>query len=176
MLQVLHLADLHIGVENYGQFDAKRGMHQRLIDFLQCLDAAVDIAIERQVDLVLIAGDMFKTRSPLPRHQSEFAARIRRLRDAGIPVLMLIGNHDVAPGRDSANSVSVTRIRSGAPNTAMEAMEPANIAVSKPRSVAIRAAIGSWTEAGCTQASPAKMARNRARRAEVLITLAFPSP
>lgn len=107
MVQVLHLADLHIGVENYGHFDITRGMHQRLIDFLQSLDEAIDIAITRRVDLVLIAGDMFKTRSPLPRHQSEFAARIRRLRDANIPILMLVGNHDVAPGRDSANSVSV---------------------------------------------------------------------
>lgn len=107
MVQILHIADLHIGVENYGQFDVKRGMHQRLIDFLQCFDQTIEIAIDRHVDLVLVAGDMFKTRSPLPRHQSEFAARIRRLRDAGIPVLLLVGNHDVAPGRDSANSVSV---------------------------------------------------------------------
>ncbi len=107
MLQILHVADLHIGVENYGQFDVKRGMHQRLIDFLACFDEAIEIAITKQVDLVLVAGDMFKNRSPLPRHQSEFAARMRRLRDANIPVLLLIGNHDVAPGRDSANSVSV---------------------------------------------------------------------
>ncbi len=107
MVQVLHVADLHIGVENYGQFDVARGMHQRLIDFLQSLDTTVDYAIAQRVDLVLVAGDMFKNRSPMPRHQSEFAARIRRLHDHGIPVLMLIGNHDVAPGRDSANSVSV---------------------------------------------------------------------
>ena len=107
MVQVLHVADLHIGVENYGQFDVVRGMHQRLIDFLDSLDTTVDYAIAQRVDLVLIAGDMFKNRSPMPRHQSEFAARIRRLHDHGIPVLMLVGNHDVAPGRDSANSVSV---------------------------------------------------------------------
>lgn len=107
MLHILHMADLHIGVENYGQFDVQRGMHQRLIDFLACLDEAIEIAITTPVDLVLVAGDMFKNRSPLPRHQSEFAARMRKLRDANIPVLLLIGNHDVAPGRDSANSVSV---------------------------------------------------------------------
>ena len=61
MVRVLHIADLHIGVENYGHFDVTRGMHTRLIDFLARLDEAIDIGITSGVDLVLIAGDMFKT-------------------------------------------------------------------------------------------------------------------
>jgi len=107
MVRVLHIADLHIGVENYGHFDVTRGMHTRLIDFLARFDEAIDIGIARGVDLVLIAGDMFKNRNPPPRLQREFAERIRRLHERKIPVLMVVGNHDVAPGRDSANSVSV---------------------------------------------------------------------
>ncbi len=107
MVRVLHIADLHIGVENYGHFDVTRGMHTRLIDFLARLDEAIDIGITSGVDVVLIAGDMFKNRNPPPRLQREFAERIRRLHEHKIPVLMVVGNHDVAPGRDSANSVSV---------------------------------------------------------------------
>ncbi len=107
MLRVLHLADLHIGVENYGHFDVSTGMHTRLADFLARFDEAITVGIDAKVDLVLIAGDMFKNRDPQPRHQREFAVRIKRIADAGIPVLMLIGNHDVAPGRDTANSVAV---------------------------------------------------------------------
>ncbi len=106
-MRVLHIADLHIGVENYGRFQPERALHTRLIDFLECLDVAVAAAITEQVDLVLIAGDMFKNRDPQPRHQREFAARIRRIRDAGIPILMIIGNHDTAPNRDAANAVAV---------------------------------------------------------------------
>lgn len=106
-VRILHLADLHIGVENYGHFDAAQGMHTRLVDFLMRLDEAIDYGIESGVELVLIAGDMFKNRDPQPRHQREFANRIRRLNEARIPVLMIIGNHDTAPGRDTANSVSV---------------------------------------------------------------------
>lgn len=106
-MRILHLADLHIGVENYGHFDASQGMHTRLIDFLARLDEAIDIGIQSGVELVLIAGDMFKNRDPQTRHQREFANRIRRLHQANIPVLMIIGNHDTAPGRDTANSVSV---------------------------------------------------------------------
>lgn len=107
IMRILHLADLHIGVENYGHFDAAQGMHTRLMDFLDRLDEAIDFGIESDVDLVLIAGDMFKNRDPQPRHQREFANRIRRLHQANIPILMIIGNHDTAPGRDTANSVSV---------------------------------------------------------------------
>lgn len=107
MLRVLHLADLHIGVENYGHYDVATGMHTRLADFLARFDEAITIGIAADVDLVLIAGDMFKNRDPQPRHQREFAIRIKRIVDAGIPILMLIGNHDVAPGRDTANSVAV---------------------------------------------------------------------
>lgn len=107
MLRVLHIADLHIGVENYGHFDVATGMHTRLTDFLTRLDEAIDIGIANKVDLVLIAGDMFKNRDPQPRHQREFAVRVRRIVDAGIPLLMLIGNHDVAPGRDTTHSVAV---------------------------------------------------------------------
>lgn len=106
-MRILHLADLHIGVENYGHFDASQGMHTRLMDFLARLDEAIDIGIEAGVELVLIAGDMFKNRDPQTRHQREFANRIRRLHQANIPVLMIIGNHDTAAGRDTANSVSV---------------------------------------------------------------------
>ncbi|MCX6016059.1 MAG: exonuclease SbcCD subunit D [Chloroflexales bacterium] len=107
MVRVLHIADLHIGVENYGHFDVTRGMHTRLIDFLASFDQAIEIGLAAGVDLVLIAGDMFKNRNPQPRLQREFAERIRRLHEHHIPVLMVVGNHDVAPGRDSANSVSV---------------------------------------------------------------------
>jgi exonuclease SbcD len=107
MVRVLHIADLHIGVENYGHFDVTRGMHTRLIDFLARFDQAIDIGLAAGVDLVLIAGDMFKNRNPPPRLQREFAERIRRLHAHKIPVLMVVGNHDVAPGRDTANSVSV---------------------------------------------------------------------
>src|SRR5215831_15937712 len=56
------------------------------------------------------------------------------------------------------------RIRSGAPNTVSEAVEPANMPTSKPRSSAMRAEIGSNTEPGWTHRSPDRTARKRLRR------------
>ena len=93
-MRILHFADLHIGVENYGRIDPDTGLSTRLGDFLQTYDELVDYAIDTGVDLVLFCGDAYKSRDPSQTHQREFARRIARLSNAGIPTFLLIGNHD----------------------------------------------------------------------------------
>src|SRR5713226_58938 len=106
-MRILHFADLHIGVENYGRPDPTTGFSTRLLDFLNAFDELVDCAIERDVDLVLFAGDAYKSREPSQTHQREFAKRIRRLRTAGIPVFLLIGNHDLPNAVSRANALEI---------------------------------------------------------------------
>lgn len=106
-MKILHLADLHIGVENYGRIDPASGIHSRLNDYLARLDEAIALGLDAGVDLVLIAGDIYKNRSPNPTHQREFARRIHRLRSAGVPVFLLTGNHDVSPSAGRAHSVEI---------------------------------------------------------------------
>lgn len=107
MIKLLHLADLHIGIENYGRIDPASGLHTRLLDYLARLDEAIDVGLDAGVDLVLIAGDIYKNRTPNPTHQREFARRLRRLCSAGIPVFILTGNHDVSPAVGRAHSVEI---------------------------------------------------------------------
>lgn len=95
MLTILHFADLHLGVESYGHPDPATGMSTRLGDFLRAFDQAIDEAIGLPVDLVIFAGDAYKTRDPTPTQQREFAKRIHRLSAAGIPTVLLVGNHDL---------------------------------------------------------------------------------
>src|SRR6266540_2516930 len=78
-LRIAHLADTHIGMENYGRLNPETGLNQRLHDFLNSLDQAIDAALQAEVDLVLFAGDIYKTRDPTPTHQREFATRSRGL-------------------------------------------------------------------------------------------------
>src|SRR5262249_35056123 len=99
--------DLHIGVENYGRLDPATGMHTRLLDYLHRLDEAIDYGLAEGADLVLIAGDIYKNRTPNPTHQREFARRIRRIRKAGLPIFILIGNHDVSPAAGRAHSIEI---------------------------------------------------------------------
>jgi len=105
--KALHLADIHIGMENYGRIDPDTGLHTRLQDFVKCLGFAVETALEEEVDLVLFAGDAYRTCDPNPTHQRAFAAQFRRFSDAGIPVVMIVGNHDNPVSFGKATSIDI---------------------------------------------------------------------
>ena len=104
-IKVLHFADAHIDMANYGRHDAQSGLPMRVIDFLKSLDTIVDTAIQEKVDLVLFAGDAYKDRSPAPTFQREWGKRVMRLSKAGIPTLLLVGNHDLSPALGRANAL-----------------------------------------------------------------------
>ena len=94
-MRILHFSDVHIGVESYGSTDPETGLSSRLLDFLATFDEVVDFALANDVDLVLFAGDAYKSRDPSQTHQREFARRIARLSQEGMPVFLLVGNHDI---------------------------------------------------------------------------------
>lgn len=91
---VVHTADVHIGVENYGIPDPETRSSSRLKDFLDTLDEVVQYSITRNADLVIFAGDQYKSRNPSQTHQREFAYRISKLANNGVKVFLLAGNHD----------------------------------------------------------------------------------
>jgi len=106
-MRILHFSDLHIGVENYGRPDPKTGLSTRLGDFLGSLDQVVEFALNEGVDLVLLAGDAYKGRDPTQTHQREFAKRLNRLSQAGIPTFLLVGNHDLPAASSRATAVDI---------------------------------------------------------------------
>jgi len=106
-MKIIHFADLHLGVENYGRIDPATGLSTRLIDFLAAFDALVDYALENGVDLVLFCGDAYKSREPTQTQQREFARRVNRLVSNGIPVFLLIGNHDLPNALGRATSLEI---------------------------------------------------------------------
>lgn len=106
-IRILHLADIHLGVESYGTLDPATGVSRRVGDFLHNLDLAVEEAVRGDIDLVLMAGDYYRTRDPNPTFQREFARRIRRLSEAGLPVFMLTGNHDLPAAQGRASSIEI---------------------------------------------------------------------
>ncbi len=106
-MKILHFADLHLGVESYGRIDSTTGLSSRLHDFLSALDQVVDYALENRVDLVLFCGDAYKSREPSQTQQREFAKRINRLSTSGIPIFLLIGNHDLPNAIGRATSTEI---------------------------------------------------------------------
>ncbi len=106
-MKILHFADLHLGIENYGHIDPATGLSTRLLDILESLDKLVDYAIREKVDLVIFCGDAYKNREPSQTHQREFAKRIGLLSEAGIPVFLLTGNHDLPNTMGKATSTEI---------------------------------------------------------------------
>ena len=106
MLTILHFADAHIDMANYGRHDPESGLPLRVMDFLKSLDEIVDTAIAEKVDLVIFAGDTYKDRSPAPTFQREWGRRIMRLSRAKIPTLLLVGNHDLSPALGRAHALN----------------------------------------------------------------------
>ena len=106
-MKIVHFADLHIGVENYGTIDAETGLSSRLNDFLAVFDELIDYSIAQSVDLVILAGDVYKARDPSQTHQREFAKRLTRLSAQNIPTFVVVGNHDLPNSTNRATAVEI---------------------------------------------------------------------
>jgi exonuclease SbcD len=104
-MRILHFADAHIDMANYGRHDPETGLPLRVLDFLKSLDTIVDTAIDEKVEMVIFAGDAYKDRSPAPTFQREWGRRIIRLSQAKIPTLLLVGNHDLSPAVGRAHAI-----------------------------------------------------------------------
>lgn len=95
MLKILHLSDIHIGSGfSHGKINPATGLNTRLEDFVKTLSLCIDRAINEPVDLVLFGGDAFPDATPPPFVKEAFASQFRRLVDAQIPTVLLVGNHD----------------------------------------------------------------------------------
>ncbi len=105
-IRLLHFADVHIGMENYGRTDPATGLSSRVVDFLRRMDEMVAYARDHKVDLAIFAGDAFKSRNPNPTFQREFAWRIQDLA-ALCPVVLLVGNHDLPNIDKRASSIEI---------------------------------------------------------------------
>ncbi|HEY9864135.1 MAG TPA: exonuclease SbcCD subunit D [Candidatus Obscuribacterales bacterium] len=95
MIKILHLSDIHLGSGfSHGQINPETGLNTRLEDFTATLGRCIDRAIAEPVDLVLFGGDAFPDATPAPYVKQAFAGQFRRLVDAEIPTVLLVGNHD----------------------------------------------------------------------------------
>ena len=95
MAKFLHLADIHLGIRRYRSEDRTRDF------FLAWQDVIERYAIAEKVDFVLVAGDFFDARKVEPQAMNHAIAGLDRLRNAGIPVVAIEGNHDCREAESS---------------------------------------------------------------------------
>ena len=103
-MKLLHTADIHLGAKTYGRRDPDTGLNTRLLDTRRSFEVLVQRALDEDVDAFLFAGDAYHTADPTPTQQKIFAECLQPLADAGVPIVLIIGNHDhpVTYGRASS--------------------------------------------------------------------------
>lgn len=109
-LRIAHLADTHLGYSGYGKSDPETGRNQRAVDFEQAFVHVIDEILSRDVDLVIHAGDVFHHTRPSWHTLALFVQQMRRLEEAGIPSVVIAGNHDTPRLRTSGSLYSVMQL------------------------------------------------------------------
>ncbi|MEM7126563.1 MAG: exonuclease SbcCD subunit D [Chloroflexota bacterium] len=85
----LHVADCHLGYQQYNRVE-------RFNDFARAFSSIINVAIEEQVDFVLLAGDLFHKRSIDALSLDLAISILRRLQKADIPCIAVEGNHELS--------------------------------------------------------------------------------
>lgn len=93
MPRILHCSDTHLGHQQYGRTNGS-GLNQREADIYDAFNAIVEAALRDPPDAVIHAGDLFDGVRPSNRALHVALDGFRRLGSAGIPVVIIAGNHE----------------------------------------------------------------------------------
>src|SRR5690625_3667256 len=103
-MRILHTADWHLGkkLDFYSRLDEQKAVMAEIIQ----------IAEEKAVDMVIIAGDLFDTFNP-PNEATELLYKtLKKLAKNGkVPVIAIAGNHDSPDRINVADVISGNRDR-----------------------------------------------------------------
>ena len=87
-MKFLHISDVHLGCTRYQLSESPRDFFDAWIDVIK------KYAIGEKVDFVIMAGDFFHKRNVPPETMNYAFAGLSMLKEAGIPVVTIEGNHD----------------------------------------------------------------------------------
>jgi exonuclease SbcD len=91
MIKILHTSDVHLGRE-FPSLREKGPEYRRQL--LNTFGQTIDLAVQHDVSLVLIAGDLFDSNAVLGAPVRAAVASFKRLEAAGIRACILPGTHD----------------------------------------------------------------------------------
>jgi len=89
---LVHLSDTHLGFSDLEKVSVD-GVNVREQDFYDSFRHAVDIILDTAPDAVVHTGDFFHRPSPGNRPMIEGLTQLKRISDAGIPFIVIAGNH-----------------------------------------------------------------------------------
>lgn len=87
-MRFLHIADVHLGCTRYQLNESPRDFFDAWMDVIE------RFAVGERVDFVVMSGDFFHKRTVPPETMNYAFAGLSRLKERGIPVVTIEGNHD----------------------------------------------------------------------------------
>jgi len=107
-INLIHVSDIHFGSgESHGRLNPATGLNVRFEDFVLALAKVVDFALASDCDIFLFSGDAYRNASPDPIYQKMFARELKRLSDAQIQTILVVGNHDQLLRSSQSHAMSV---------------------------------------------------------------------
>jgi DNA repair exonuclease SbcCD nuclease subunit len=99
VVRFVHASGLHLDA-TFGGVDAADDKVAAALErsTLDALDRVVQLCIDREVDFLVLAGDLYNSADHSLRAELAFQRAMRRLADAGIAAFVVRGNHDPADG------------------------------------------------------------------------------
>ena len=109
-IRIAHFSDTHLGYRGLNKADPDTGRNQRTIDVDRAFTRVVDDILRRDVDAIIHSGDVFHHTRPTWHSLRHFIRQMRRIEDAGIPTLVIAGNHDTPRMRTGGSAYSVLEL------------------------------------------------------------------
>lgn len=109
-IRIAHLADTHLGYRGLTKIDPESDRNQRSVDVELAYERAIDAILAEQPDLVVHAGDVFHHTRPTWHALRVFVRQTRRISAAGIPMVIIAGNHDTPRLRTNGTAWSVLEL------------------------------------------------------------------
>lgn len=120
----VHCSDLHLDSPFVGVGTIAPAIAEALKDAtFKAFDRVVDLAIERQTDFIIIAGDVYDGENRSLRAQLKFRDGLARACTAGIRCFVAHGNHDPLNGWEAALSIPTGAVRFGAQSVEKHTVE-----------------------------------------------------
>jgi DNA repair exonuclease SbcCD nuclease subunit len=105
-MKIIHTADQHLGRSAFSKLDGNGANLRQSLIYENHL-AGIERIIQEKPDAVVVAGDQFDTVKPPTKAVSVALRGLEMLREAGIPVVEVVGNHDMQKNGYTANIYEV---------------------------------------------------------------------
>lgn len=104
--KIIFVGDAHIGINFPFKRNITTGISERSLDFIKNIRKISDYAIQTHSELIIFTGDLYDRPSINPTFRKIVREEIFiPLKDAGIPILIISGNHDSPMALERGSSI-----------------------------------------------------------------------